>query len=353
MRKIGDRITGQVIPAADGMRGNSGKTGTSASRNQNLLVEGKRWRVFYRNIILQQHTHPQTGIHMKIHNIGIVSPGDMGQGVAIALKNSGFAVHTALDGRSERTKALAREAGIKDCGSMQDVIATCDVLLSILNPAAAVDNARAAAAAMKATGRRCLFVDCNAVAPQTAHEIDGIVRAAGGECLDAGIIGPPPRGKASMRMYVSGPQAARLEPLSGDNIKIRVMSERVGDAYAIKMCYAAYTKGAVALGVEMLMAARRLGVDAALDRELQESAADNRQWVLSRTAVMPPKAYRWVPEMQEIAKTFEGAGMTPRILLGAADMYEMIAQTALGKESPEEARSKGRDGQSIINGLAD
>lgn len=290
---------------------------------------------------------------MKIQNIGVVSPGDMGQGVALTLKNSGFAVHTALDGRSARTKTLAREAGLNDCGSMQKLVATCDVILSILNPAAAVDNARAAAAAMQATGRRCTFVDCNAIAPQTALEIDAIIRAAGGLCIDAGIIGPPPRGKASMRMYVSGPGAAELEQLSSEGIKVRVMSERIGDASAIKMCYASYTKGAVALGVEMLMAARRLGVDAALDRELQESAADNRQWVLSRTTVMPPKAYRWVPEMLEIAKTFEGAGMTPRILLGAADMYEMIAQTALGKESPEEARAKGRDGQTVVNGLAD
>jgi len=290
---------------------------------------------------------------MKIQNIGVISPGDMGQGVAQTLKSSGFTVHTALDGRSARTRALALEAGLNDCGSMQNVIETCDVVLSILNPAAAVDNARAAAAAMKATGRRCLFVDCNAVAPQTAHEIDAIIRAVGGECVDAGIIGPPPRGKASMRMYVSGPQAAQLSALTGGGINVRVMSERIGDASAIKMCYASYTKGAVALGVEMLMAARRLGVDDALDRELQESAADNRQWVLSRTTVMPPKAYRWVPEMLEIAKTFEGVNLTPRILLGAADMYEMIAQTALGKESPEEARKQGRDGASIINGLAD
>jgi len=290
---------------------------------------------------------------MKIQNIGVVSPGDMGQGVALTLKNSGFAVHTALDGRSARTQTLAREAGLNDCGSMQKLVETCDVILSILNPAAAVDNARATAGAMQATGRRCTFVDCNAIAPQTAHEIDAIIRAAGGEFIDAGIIGPPPRGKASMRMYVSGSKAAELEQLSSDGIKVRVMSERIGDASAIKMCYASYTKGAVALGVEMLMAARRLGVDAALDRELQESAADNRQWVLSRTTVMPPKAYRWVPEMLEIAKTFEGAGMTPRILLGAADMYEMIAQTALGKESPEEARAKGRDGQTVVNGLAD
>lgn len=290
---------------------------------------------------------------MKLQNIGVVSPGDMGQAVAACLKSSGYAVHTALDGRSERTRTLAREAGLNDCGTMQKVVETCDVVLSILNPAAAVDNARAAAAAMRAAGRRCVFVDCNAVAPQTAHEIDAIVRAAGGECIDAGIIGPPPRGKARTRIYVSGSQAALMEQLAGPNIDIRVMGERIGDASAIKMCYASYTKGAVALGVEMLMAARRLGVDAALDRELQESLADNRQWILSRTTVMPPKAYRWVPEMLEIAKTFEGVKLTPRMLLGAADMYEMIAQTPLGEESPEDARKQGRDGMTIIKGLAD
>ncbi len=290
---------------------------------------------------------------MNLQNIGIVSPGDMGQAIAQTLKANGYTVHTALAGRSARTQALAAEAGLNDCGTMEKLVRTCDVLLSVLNPAAAVDNARAAAAALKATGRRCLFVDCNAVSPRTAQQIDAIIREAAGECVDAGIIGPPPRGKAGMRMYVSGPQAALLAPLTGGGIQVRVMSDRIGDASAIKMCYASYTKGAVALGVEMLMAARRLGVDAALDRELQESAADNRQWILNRSTSMPPKAYRWVPEMLEIAQTFEDAKLTPRILLGAADMYEMIALTQLGKESPEQARKIGRDGLTIINSLAD
>lgn len=290
---------------------------------------------------------------MKFRNIGIISPGDMGQGIALSLKNSGYAVHTALDGRSERTRTLAREAGLNDCGSMLKLIETCDVVLSILNPAAAIDNARAVAAAMKSSGRSRLFVDCNAVAPQTVTDIATIITAAGGDCIDAGIIGPPPRGKARMRMYVSGPRAALLEQIATPGIDVRVMSDRIGDASAIKMCYASYTKGAVALGVEMLMTARRLGVDAALDRELRESLAESRDWIISRSTSMPPKAYRWVPEMLEIAKTFEGAGLTPKILQGAADMYAMIAQTPLGKESPEAARARGRDGIAIINALAD
>lgn len=290
---------------------------------------------------------------MKLQHIGIVSPGDMGQAVAATLKDLGFGVHAALEGRSARTRALARDAGINDCGSMQNLVSTCDMLLSILNPGAAVDNARAAAAAMRATGRQPVFVDCNAIAPQTMLEIDAIIRTAGGDCIDAGIIGPPPRGKASMHFYVSGPGAAIAAQLASERVDVRILGERIGDASALKMCYASYSKAAVALGVEMLVAARRLGVGDALDCELRESAADNLDWILRRLETTPPKAYRWVPEMLEIAKTFEGTGMTPRMLLGAADVYEMIAATALGRESPEEARARGRDGRSIVRGLAD
>ncbi|MCW5603220.1 MAG: NAD(P)-dependent oxidoreductase [Burkholderiales bacterium] len=289
---------------------------------------------------------------MKLRNIGIVSPGDMGQAVAQTLRESGLGVHVALEGRSARTRALALEASLNDCGSMRSLVEHCDMLLSILNPAAAVENAQAVAAAMRETGCRPVFVDCNAIAPQTMRDIDGIIRSAGGECIDAGIIGPPPRGKASMRFYASGPQAGLTAQLASPRVTVRMVSDRIGDASAVKMCYASYSKAAVALGVEMLVAAHRLGVHEALEQELLGSSADNRDWILKRTPSMPPKAYRWVPEMLEIAKTFEGVGMTPRMLQGAADLYEMIAQTPLGRESPEEARDRNRDSLAIIRELA-
>jgi 3-hydroxyisobutyrate dehydrogenase-like beta-hydroxyacid dehydrogenase len=134
---------------------------------------------------------------------------------------------------------------------------------------------------------------------------------------------------------------------------VRVVGERVGDASAIKMCYAAYTKGSLALGMEMLMTARRLGVEDGLAAELKESQAEIYASTLSRCVSMPPKAYRWVPEMHEIAKTFEGAGLTPRLLQGVADMYELIAQTPLGRESPEQAREQARSGTEVVRALAD
>ena len=291
---------------------------------------------------------------MKIKDIGVVSPGDMGQAIAIRIKECGIGVHAALDGRSERTKKLAREAGIGDCGSVEKLVATCEMVLSVINPGEAFNVAREVAAAIKATGRKIAFADLNAVSPQTAREADRVIREAGGMFIDGGIIGPPPRGeKDRPRIYVSGPDAYLFTQLNHPNLLIRVLSERVGDASGVKMCYGAMTKGTTALAVELLMAARKLGVEQALEKELRESRNDVFDWQMRNIAIMPPKAYRWVPEMQEIAKTFGELGMTRRIFEGATDMYELVAATALGKESPEQARERRRDGLQVVRELAD
>ena len=291
---------------------------------------------------------------MQITNVGVISPGDMGQAIAGRLKESGLNVYAALDGRSERTKTLARAAGLTDCGSIEKLVATCELVLSVINPGEALNVARQVAAAMRKTGRKIAFADLNAVSPQTAREADRMIREAGGMFIDGGIIGPPPRGeKDKPRIYVSGPDAYLFESISHPNLLMRVLSERVGDASGVKMCYAAMTKGTTALAVELLVAARKLGVEQALEKELRESRNDVFEWQMKNIAVMPPKAYRWVPEMQEIAKTFGELGLTRRIFEGASDIYEMVAATPLGKESPEQARTAGRNGLDVTRELAD
>jgi 3-hydroxyisobutyrate dehydrogenase-like beta-hydroxyacid dehydrogenase len=291
---------------------------------------------------------------MELNNsIGITSPGDMGQGIAMCIKALGFNTCMASDGRSPRTRALGEKAGLTDCGSLDKLVQTCDMVLSVLDPGAAVTNAKAIAAACKATNRKIVFVECNAIAPQTMHEITAILEAVGCTVVDAGIIGPPPRGTAKQRFYVSGPNASLMNRISCPNINVRVAGEKIGDASAVKMCYAALTKGSIALGTELLIAARKLGVDQALEAEFKSSQAELHQSVLSRAAGMPFKAYRWVPEMNEIAKTFDGVGLTPKMFQGVSDLYAQIAATPQGKESPEAARDKKRSGSDVINGLAD
>lgn len=292
---------------------------------------------------------------MTITKIGVMSPGDMGQAVAIQLRQGGFAVHTALDKRSARSKTLAAEAGLIDVGSIAKLVATCDVVLSIMNPASALEFAHEAAgamAAMPAGSHKALFVDCNAIAPATLQAIEAAISAAGGRCLDGTIIGSPPRDGARCNLYFSGPGAGALAVLAGPQLNVRILGERTGEASSLKMCYGAMIKGIQALMLETLMAARRLGVEEIFEQQMRETRSDVHDWILKVMPVMPPKAYRWVPEMLQIAKTFEGVGMTPRLFEGAADVYTMVAGTALGKQTPE-SRDKSVDGREVIRRLAD
>ncbi len=289
---------------------------------------------------------------MKIETIGVMSPGDMGQAVAQQLKNKGFNVCTALDQRSARSKELARQAGLTDVGSLAGLAEKCDVILSVMNPGSALGFAGELAQALKTTRRKPLVVDCNAIAPSTMRAIETTITGAGGLCADGGIIGPPPRGTAKMSLYVSGAEASALEQLATPQISVKVISERIGDASAIKMCYGAFNKGLQSMALELLVAARRLGIDALLETQLRESRREVYDWIIGSLPIMPPKAHRWVPEMLEIAKTFEAVGLTPRMYQGTADMYEFVAATALGKETPEN-RDKSRTGQDVVRLLAD
>ncbi len=288
---------------------------------------------------------------MKFEKVGFMTPGDMGQAVAAQIKAQGFTVCTALDKRSERSRTLAREAGLTDVGSITRLVSECDVVLSVMNPGAAVDFAREAAEALRATKRNILIADCNAIAPDTVHEIAAMVEQAGGRFLDGGIIGSPPRGKTRTNLYVSGPGAEDLQQLAGPQLNVHVVSQRIADASALKMCYGALNKGTQALWLEILMAAQRLGVAELLEQQLRQSRGDLLDRMLDQYPKMPPKAYRWVPEMLEISKTLGSSGVTPKVFQGAADIYRFVADTPLGKETPE-SRDKDRSGKAVVQELA-
>lgn len=205
---------------------------------------------------------------------------------------------------------------------------------------------------MRAAGRTPVYADCNAVAPQTKREIAALIGAAGARFIDVGIIGPPPRGDTNVRLYAAGPDAGLLAAIKHPQVTVRVVSERIGDAAAVKMCYGAVTKGMIAMGTELMVASRRLGIAEALEAELAHSQSAVRDWLFRQLPSMPPKAYRWVPETREIAATFGAVGLTPRTMLGAADLYESIAATPLGRESPEQARDAKRSPTTVLDLLA-
>jgi hypothetical protein len=117
------------------------------------------------------------------------------------------------------------------------------------------------------------------------------------------------------------------------------------------MCYASLTKGLTALATEALVAGQALGLAETLSAELQLSQKALLSWIERQVPAMPPKAYRWIGEMEEIAATFADLGLTPQILEGAAAMYRFVGQTELGTETPEQ-RQRGQTLDDVTTILA-
>lgn len=281
---------------------------------------------------------------MAIQTVAIFAPGDMGHAVGRVLVEHGVRVTTNLADRSPRTVRLAKAAGIRDAGEDVEAVDGADVVLSILPPDQAVELATRLASAIAAVRRKPLYIDLNAVAPATAVEAAEIIDSVGGPFLDGGIVGPPPKAGRGLgpRIYVSGaPDAvAYALGLREVGLDVRVVPGGIGAASALKMCYAAITKGLTAIGTVSLATAKAYGVD----RELSAELVASQRMLMDRfdrsLPSMGPKAYRWVGEMEEIARTVADVGLDPKIYLGAADIYRLVAATALGQETPEE-RSVG------------
>jgi len=284
--------------------------------------------------------------------VGIISPGDMGSGIGEKLVKNGARVVVALDTRSERTKSLAAAAGLEDVGSVERLVQEASHVLSVMVPSEAVGAAERVARALRSTGATPIYADLNAISPGTTKRVGEIVEAAGARFVDGGIIGGPPRGSVNPRIYLSGPNAPDLAVLEEHGLILPVIGEEIGQASGLKMCYASMTKGLQALGTELLVTARLLGLDEHLRQEMLDSQPALRQWLSKSMLGMPPKAHRWIGEMEEIAATFEQVGLTPKILLGAADMYRWIATTEPGHETPEN-RDKNRDLDGLVAALAD
>ena len=285
---------------------------------------------------------------LKLRTVGIMSPGDMGSAVGQVLAKQGLRVIAALGERSARTRALAAEAGIVDVGTLENLVREADLVMSILDPDAAIVAAQRVAEAMKSTGAKPLYADCNSIAVQSARKIGEIMKAVGAPFAEASIIGAPPRVPNKTRIYASGPQAQDFAQLNQFGLTVRILGPEEGKAKAIKICYATVTKGTQALLTESLVSAKRLGVFDVLLTELETSQKALLKFAQDGLQQMPPKAHRWIGEMNELAASYQGIGLTPRMLAGAADMYSAVSQTTLGHESPENQRKVDRSFDEFI-----
>src|SRR5262245_1993092 len=254
--------------------------------------------------------------------IGLLHPGEMGASVGAAVRAGGARVLWASEGRSADTRARAAAAQLDDAGSLAAVVAASEVVLSVCPPHGAVDIARAVAAA----GFRGLYMDGNAIAPGTARQVATIVEATGATYVDGGIIGPPPDRSGTTRLYLSGHAAARVAALFAPGpLEAVVLPGDPTSASAIKMAYAAWTKGSQALIMNVRALAAAGGVDEALLAEWSRSQPDLPKRSENAARGTARKAWRWVGEMDEIATTFAAAGLPDGFHRGAGQIYQRMA----------------------------
>lgn len=253
--------------------------------------------------------------------IGLLHPGEMGASVGASGRTGGHRVLWASQGRGADTARRAAAAGLEDAGTVAAVITASDVVLSVCPPHAALDVARSVAG----HGFRKLYVDGNAVSPATSREIARIVEAAGATYVDGGIIGPPPDRPGTTRLYLSGASAGRVKALfEGAPLEAIALPGELTAASAIKMCYAAWTKGSQALLMAVRALATAEGVDEALLAEWHRSQADLPRRSETAAKSTARKAWRWVGEMDEIAATFAADGLPDGFHRASSELYRRM-----------------------------
>lgn len=257
----------------------------------------------------------------------------MGGAVGAALTTSGVSVRWASEERSAATRSRAEKAGLQDAHSLEALVQSSEIVLSICPPDAAFQVAQRVTEA----GFNGTYVDANALAPATVERIASIVVEAGATFVDGDLIGGPPKPGGPTRLYLSGDSAASVAGvLTGPGLETIVLEGDFAAASTLKMCYAAWTKGSAALLLAIRAAARELGVEEALLAEWDRTQPGLRQ--RSEGAVgSVPKAWRFVGEMQEIAATFADVDLPDGFALAAAEIYSRLAEFKNAEASLSEA----------------
>lgn len=260
----------------------------------------------------------------------ILHPGSMGGAIAAELAQAGHEVHWVATGRSAATAARAEAAGAITHESPDLAVAAADVVLSICPPDHALEVASGVANAAIASGTHPTFVDANAIAPITMHAVAELLARAGCPVVDGGIVGPPPREPGTTRLFLSGPDESSVEVVAGTfadtNVGCIVLDDRIGAASALKMTYAAWTKGTAALLLTIAAAAEAHGVADALADEWERSQPGLAARLAATAPRTAPKAWRWKGEMEEIAATLAQFGLPAGFHLASSEVWRRLSE---------------------------
>jgi 3-hydroxyisobutyrate dehydrogenase-like beta-hydroxyacid dehydrogenase len=255
----------------------------------------------------------------------------MGSMLGEILRAAGAQALWASEGRSGASRERAGSAGLTDVTTFAALVAERGVILSVCPPHAAVEVARQVAARRFAG----VYLDANAVSPATARAVASLVEGAGARFVDGGIVGPPPKTPGTTRLYLSGKESSLIAALFvAGPMETIILDGPPGAASALKVAYAAYTKGTSALLLAIRALAIREGVDDALLQEWTRSLPDLSARTDAALRGGVRKAWRFVGEMEENAATFAEAGIPDGFSRAAADVYRRLAGYKDAKQTP-------------------
>jgi len=276
---------------------------------------------------------------MAFQRIGILSIGEMGYHWARILTSRGVEVLTYAKDRSETTRKRAETIGVKCLPSMNRLVRDADLIVSIVVPFAAKRVASKVAKATAKLGRKdLLYLDANAISPMTADEIAKTLTAIGVNFVDGCIIGSAAKMDKGAVVYVSGPQAARMQELDSYGLSVKVLGPKVSQASAFKVVYAGLTKGLQGLFVELFMGAKNFGLLDEILQRYEESFPGLLEKVTSSIVALRIHAGRRAEEMDELKRTFNHYGMDAFMAPAVKKVLQSIAALEIGKASETGAR---------------
>ena len=276
---------------------------------------------------------------MAFQKIGVLSIGEMGYHWAKILTARGVDVLTYAEDRSETTRKRAENVGVKCLPSMNQLVKEADLIVSIVVPSAAKKVAAKTSKAAIKTGRRdLLYLDANAISPMTAEDIGKTLSGGGVEFVDGCIIGSAAKMDKGAVVYVSGPQAEKIQGLGSYGFSVKVLGPAGAQASAFKVVYAGLTKGLQGLFVELLMAARSFGLLDEILKRYEESFPGLLDKVNASIVALRIHAGRRAEEMDELKRTFNHHGMNAFMAPAVKKVLQSIAALDLGKASATGAR---------------
>src|SRR3990172_2344237 len=276
---------------------------------------------------------------VAFQKIGLLSIGEMGFHWAKLLKGQGVEVLTYDKDRGEVSRKRGENAGVKSLPSMARLVNDAELIVSIVVPSAAKRVAAKVAKAVAKSGRKeLLYLDANAISPMTADAIAAVLKPAGVSFVDGCIIGSAARMGKGTIVYVSGPEAQRLQALAALGIPIRVLGPNTSQASAFKVVYAGLTKGLQGLFVELLMGARRFGLMNEVRAQYEESFPGLLDKISTSIVGLRIHAARRAEEMDELKRTFNHHGMKSFMAPAAQKVLEAIAELGAGEASDSGVR---------------